>query len=431
MPVVVVQPAPEAVVQTLWETPLVERLRTYFAATADAVTREHIALTEIPAPPFHEAKRAEFLAERLRESGLPTVRRDAEGNVIGCLPGTDPAQPPMVLAAHLDTVFPPETDVTVRFQGKRLCAPGIADNACGLAGLLALARAFVRHDVQLAGSVWFVGTVGEEGPGNLRGVRALVNESPHMCCFIALDGPGIERITCRAIGARRFRVTFGGPGGHSWANFGTVNPIHALGEFVHLVRRFSLRRGMTCTVASVDGGGVINAIPTEAHADLDCRAYTDADLEQLETEVRLAAVQAQQAEMEAATQCSRLTATVQRLGDRPAKRRGRQCWCAAPSPPLGCAVGGPCWIAAQRTPTYRWRAAFRRLPLARAARMGAVTRWRSGMNQSGDRRRSPARRCCCLLLIRRQTNRRNEGFAWSDEAARRRWLPNDTVVARH
>lgn len=318
MPVVVVQPAPEAVVQTLWETPLVERLRTYFAATADAVTREHIALTEIPAPPFHEAKRAEFLAERLRESGLPTVRRDAEGNVIGCLPGTDPAQPPMVLAAHLDTVFPPETDVTVRFQGKRLCAPGIADNACGLAGLLALARAFVRHDVQLAGSVWFVGTVGEEGPGNLRGVRALVNESPHMCCFIALDGPGIERITCRAIGARRFRVTFGGPGGHSWANFGTVNPIHALGEFVHLVRRFSLRRGMTCTVASVDGGGVINAIPTEAHADLDCRAYTDADLEQLETEVRLAAVQAQQAEMEAATQCSRLTATVQRLGDRPA-----------------------------------------------------------------------------------------------------------------
>ncbi|MCS7080704.1 MAG: M20/M25/M40 family metallo-hydrolase [Chloracidobacterium sp.] len=315
---VVVQPAPEAVVQTLWETPLVERLRTYFAATADAVTREHIALTEIPAPPFHEAKRAEFLAERLRESGLPTVRRDAEGNVIGCLPGTDPAQPPMVLAAHLDTVFPPETDVTVRFQGKRLCAPGIADNACGLAGLLALARAFVRHDVQLAGSVWFVGTVGEEGPGNLRGVRALVNESPHMCCFIALDGPGIERITCRAIGARRFRVTFGGPGGHSWANFGTVNPIHALGEFVHLVRRFSLRRGMTCTVASVDGGGVINAIPTEAHADLDCRAYTDADLEQLETEVRLAAVQAQQAEMEAATQCSRLTATVQRLGDRPA-----------------------------------------------------------------------------------------------------------------
>ncbi|OYT70711.1 MAG: peptidase M20 [Chloracidobacterium sp. CP2_5A] len=310
--------APEAVVEALLETPLLGRLREYFFITADAITSEQVAIAEIPAPPFHEAARAQFLAERLRDAGLPIARQDAEGNVCGWLPGADPTRPPIVVAAHLDTVFPPETDVTVSVRGGRLYAPGIADNACGLAGLLALARAFVLHDVRPAGPICFVGTVGEEGPGNLRGVRALIGGMPNIRFFIALDGPGLERITCRAIGSRRFRVTFSGLGGHSWANFGAVNPAHALGEFIHLIRHLPLRRGTTCTVAAVGGGGVINAIPTEAYADLDCRAEANADLDHLENEVRLAVVQAQQAEMQAATRRSRLATTVRRLGDRPA-----------------------------------------------------------------------------------------------------------------
>ncbi len=332
MSVVQTRPALPSIVQALWETPLIEQLKTYFIATADAITREQIAMTEIPAPPFHEAARANFLAEQLRAIGLPTVEQDAVGNVVGQLPGRDASRPPLVLAAHLDTIFPPGTDVTVRTRGKRLWAPGIADNACGLAGLLALARAFVQHDSEPTGAMWFVGTVGEEGLGNLRGVRALVNNVPHMRAFIALDGPGIERITHRAIGSRRFRVTFGGSGGHAGANFGAANPVHALGEFVHLARRFPLRRGMTCTAAAVSGSGIINAIPTEAQVDLDCRAYADADLDQLETTVRLAAVQAQQAELQAATQPGRLTVKVQRLGDRPAGETRRT------SPLVRCAI---------------------------------------------------------------------------------------------
>jgi len=254
----------------------------------------------------------------MRESGLSSVWQDAEGNVYGWLPGTGAVQTPIVLAAHLDTVFPPETDVRVRVQGTRMQAPGIADNACGIAGLLALARAFVAHTVQLSVPLCFVGTVGEEGVGNLRGVRAVVKQLPHMLHFIALDGPGVERITCRAIGSRRFRVRFHGPGGHSWANFGTVNPVHALGEFISLVRRFPLRQDTTCTVAIVSGGTAINAIPAEAQGEVDCRALTMADLDALEQAVLLAAVEAQQTEMQTATQQRRLSVAVQHLGARPA-----------------------------------------------------------------------------------------------------------------
>ncbi len=311
---------PETVVEALSETPLMRRLTAYLTATADAITREHLAITEIPAPPFHEAARAAFVADRLRDSGLSSVWQDAEGNVYGWLPGTGttPDCAPIVLAAHLDTVFPPGTDVNVRVRGTRLCAPGIADNACGVAGLLALVRAFVGQSVQFSGPVCFVGTVGEEGNGNLRGARAVVEQFPRMRSFIALDGPGLEHITCRAIGSRRFCVTFHGPGGHSWADFGTANPVHALGEFISRVRRLPLRRGATCTVAIVGGGSAINAIPTMAQGEVDCRAHRMADLDALEHALQLAAVEAQQSEMQSATRQRRLSVAVQQLGERPA-----------------------------------------------------------------------------------------------------------------
>ncbi|QUW00325.1 M20/M25/M40 family metallo-hydrolase [Chloracidobacterium sp. MS 40/45] len=311
---------PETVVEALSGTPLMRRLTAYLTTTADAITREHLAVTEIPAPPFHEAARAAFVADRMRDSGLSSVWQDAEGNVYGWLPGTEKtlARAPIVLAAHLDTVFPPGTDVNVRVHGTRLCAPGIADNACGVAGLLALARAFVTQSVQFSGPVCFVGTVGEEGNGNLRGARAVVEQFPHMRSFIALDGPGLEHITCRAIGSRRFSVTFHGPGGHSWADFGTVNPVHALGEFISRVRRLPLRRGATCTVAIASGGSAINAIPAMAQGEVDCRAHRMADLDALEHALQLAAVEAQQAEMQGATRQRRLSVAVQRVGERPA-----------------------------------------------------------------------------------------------------------------
>ncbi len=320
MAVTLAETTPETVVETLAGTPLLRHLTAYLTTTADAITREHLSITEIPAPPFHEAARAAFVADRLRDSGLSSVWQDTEGNVYGWLPGTEKtlACAPIVLAAHLDTVFPPGTNVNVRVQGTRLCAPGIADNACGVAGLLALARAFVTQSVQFSGPVCFVGTVGEEGSGNLRGARAVVEQFPHMRSFIALDGPGSEQITCRAIGSRRFCVTFHGPGGHSWADFGTANPVHALGEFISRVRRLPLRQGATCTVAVVSGGSAINAIPTIAQGEVDCRAHRMADLDALEHALQLAAVEAQQSEIQNATRQRRLSVAVQRLGERPA-----------------------------------------------------------------------------------------------------------------
>ncbi|MGQ9897197.1 MAG: M20/M25/M40 family metallo-hydrolase [Acidobacteriota bacterium] len=311
---------PEILVEVLSKTSLVQRLTAYLTATADAITREHLAITEIPAPPFHEAARAAFVADRLCDSGLSSVWQDAEGNVYGWLPGTGTvlAQAPIILAAHLDTVFPPETEVNVRICGTRLYAPGIADNACGVAGLIALARAFVTEAVRFSGPVCFVGTVGEEGLGNLRGVRAVVKQFPHMRSFIALDGAGMAHITYRAIGSRRFCVVFHGPGGHSWADFGTVNPVHALGEFIGRVRRLPLPQGATCTVSVVRGGNAINAIPTSAEAEVDCRAQTMVDLDAIEYALRLAVIEAQQAEMQIATRQRGLSVALERLGERPA-----------------------------------------------------------------------------------------------------------------
>ncbi|HZD04077.1 MAG TPA: M20/M25/M40 family metallo-hydrolase, partial [Longimicrobiales bacterium] len=195
-------------------------------ATDERTLRDQCELTEIPAPPFGEASRAERMGELMAAAGLEGVERDREGNVLGRLPGEDVGRP-LVVSAHLDTVFPPGTDVRIRRDGDRLLGPGISDDGRGLAVLLAVARALGEVGIRPTDPLLFVATVGEEGPGDLRGARHLFREEgPGRTArgFVSLDGAGSRRVVVGGLGSRRYRVVVRGPGGHSWVDWGRPNP---------------------------------------------------------------------------------------------------------------------------------------------------------------------------------------------------------------
>lgn len=237
----------------------------------------------IPAPTGEEGRRGGYVAERLTEIGLAGVRRDAAGNVLARL-GDDGPGAGIVLASHLDTVFPAGTDLTVRENGARLVAPGIGDNARGLAALLAIASACRAADVAPARPITFVATVGEEGAGDLKGVKHLFEDpSFKPDAFVALDGAGITRIVHRALGSRRLRAAFRGPGGHSWAAFGVANAAHAAGHAVAAVAEIALPASprSTASVVRIGGGSALNTIPTEAWLELDLRSEDEPALETL------------------------------------------------------------------------------------------------------------------------------------------------------
>jgi len=249
---------------------------------------EQVELCEIPAPPFGEAARGEAVRQRFLGLGLRQVRIDAEGNVIGERPGSG-AGPRVALTAHLDTVFPDSTDVRVTRQGARLMGPGIGDDCRGLAVILAVARALDRARVSTPGTIVFVATVGEEGPGNLRGVRHLFDQrsAGRLDGFISVDGTGLG-LTSRAIGSHRYRVTFQGPGGHSFGAFGMPNPIHALGRAIaglsELVVPVNPRT--TFSVGMVQGGTSVNSIAMSSAMDVDFRSERQEILDQLDARLR-------------------------------------------------------------------------------------------------------------------------------------------------
>lgn len=236
-----------------------------------------IRITEIPAPPFMEDERAEAFLEMVRALGVSEAYRDEEGNVIGIRPGTA-GDRVLVVSAHLDTVFPEGTDVTVQFRGDTLYAPGVGDDSRGVAMLLTLLRTMNEMDMETEGDVWFVGTVGEEGLGDLRGVKHLFRDGgPEIDAFISLDGGGDERIINQALGSRRYRITFEGPGGHSWGAFGLGNPAHALGRaierFDEAAAEFVAEGPRTSyNVGRIGGGTSVNSIPFEAWMEVDMRS---------------------------------------------------------------------------------------------------------------------------------------------------------------
>lgn len=305
----------------LLQTPAV-REAVEFARTDEMRTiDDQIRICEVEAPPFQEAKRAELYAVLLREAGLKNVRIDAEGNVIAERPGTN-ARPNVVVSAHLDTVFPRGTNVKVRRDGYVLRGPGIGDDCRGLADLLAVARALNKTGVSTPGTITFVATVGEEGLGDLRGVKRLFNETlkGRIDRFVSIDGEGLG-VTHIAIGSMRFRVTFKGPGGHSFGSYGIVNPIHALGRAMARIADFQVPSSprTTFNVGRIGGGTSINAISGEAWMEVDLRSGDMTALRALEKQFRQAVNDAV-AQENARWSSAALTVTIETVGMRPAAR---------------------------------------------------------------------------------------------------------------
>ena len=289
----------------------------------DRWVKDVIAITEIPAPPFKEEARAKAFAEMLRERGLSDVEIDEEGNVLGLRKGTA-GGPAVVVSAHLDTVFPEGTEVKVRREGDKLHAPGVGDDSAGLAAILALIDAMNAAEIRTRQDLLFVGTVGEEGLGDLRGVRHLFTKGKYkdrIGAFFSLDGSGMESITISGTGSKRYRITYKGPGGHSYGAFGIVNPMGALSQTVTDLYKVEVpAKPKTTYSASVVGGGTsVNSIPEEVWLEVDMRSEQPDELDKLERQF-LGIVDRSVAAENAArsTQAGALTAEKKKIGDRPA-----------------------------------------------------------------------------------------------------------------
>lgn len=248
--------------------------RAALAAGGERILRDQMRISEIASPTGAEGERAAFVARRFEECGLHCVEIDSVGNVIGTRRGTE-RLPPVIVCAHLDTVFPAGTPVHVRRDGAQLAGPGIVDNARGLAAMLALAEAIDGEALRTRRPIVFAATVGEEGAGDLRGAKHLFarfQETP--ACCIAIDGAGDDRIVHRALGARRFRITFRGAGGHSWSAFGVPNPVHAAGSAAARLAAMPLPRypRTTLSVCRIGGGISVNSIPEEGWLEVDLRS---------------------------------------------------------------------------------------------------------------------------------------------------------------
>ncbi len=286
---------------------------------------EQRELTEIAAPPFGEGERAARMAELMVRSGLTDVAVDAEGNVVAAHAASAPdAAHTLVVAAHLDTVFPGGTPVTVRERDGRLCGPGISDDGRGLAAILALSRALSAGGWSLGHRLLVVATVGEEGAGDLRGVRHLFSTegAAGSGCrgFVSLDGAGLRRIVNAGLGSLRYRARVRGPGGHSWVDWGTPNPIHALGRAVTALTSIPLptKPAATLSVARWTGGTSINAIPREAWIDFEIRSEDQDVLAELDRQAREALGEVVAAEDPVGARGRALELSVEVTGNRPA-----------------------------------------------------------------------------------------------------------------
>ena len=279
---------------------------------------EQIRITEIPAPPFMEQVRAEYYLEQMRVRGLPNAYIDTEGNVIGIREGTGEGRL-FAIAAHLDTVFPMETDVTVEFRDGRYYAPGIGDDGRGLTVLLTLIDTINDSGISTVGDIMFIGNVGEEGPGDLRGIKAIFRDHPGIDGFVSIDGSGLTRITTGGTGSRRFEFHFTGPGGHSFGAFGMVSAIHAMGRAITKIADLEVPGDpkTTFTVGTVGGGTSVNSIAADAVFALDMRSNDVAALAVLEEQAKAAALVAVAEENARWNNNGEITVEFRLIGDRP------------------------------------------------------------------------------------------------------------------
>ncbi len=312
----------EAEVRALMDHPAVQAAFSHIEENDPWTIATLRELTEIPAPPFMEEVRGRRFLELIQEAGVDSAWVDEVGNVIGVRRGSGSGV--MIFSGHLDTVFPEGTDLTIRESGDTLFAPGIADDTRGLVTVLAVLRAMNAAGIQTENDIWFVGTVGEEGTGDLRGVKHLFREgSPDFNAFISIDGLGHSGVTNAGLGSHRYRVTFGGPGGHSWGAFGLGNPIHALGRAVAAfdagAKRYTdnAAQRTSYNVGTVGGGTSVNSIPFEAWMEIDMRSESPERLQEIDAVFQEAMRQGLGAANAVRARGEELTLDVTMIGDRP------------------------------------------------------------------------------------------------------------------
>lgn len=282
-----------------------------------------IELTEIPAPPFAEQARAAEFAKRIKAAGLAQVQIDEVGNVIARRAGENSTQT-IAIVAHLDTVFPPETQIKVRREGQRFYAPGIGDNTRALVALISLIETLESHDIKTRDDILFIGSVGEEGLGDLRGVRHLLGDTGiKIDKFIAMDGGSIDRLVVDAVGSNRYRIEFSGPGGHSYGAFGRAHPHQALADAISRFTRSAgkiTRRGAKATfsVGRIGGGTSINSIPFKSWMEVDMRSTDPKKIATLDKALRKAIQRALDAENKRHSEGEALTVSITSVGERPA-----------------------------------------------------------------------------------------------------------------
>jgi acetylornithine deacetylase/succinyl-diaminopimelate desuccinylase-like protein len=317
-------PAANPLAQRVVSDPKFRAAVASFDQNFDRYVADLIKLTEIPAPPFGEAPRGQAYLAMLKELGLEDVQQDAEGNVMGLWRGKAGSVVPLLaVAAHLDTVFPEGTDVKVKRSGTRLMAPGIGDDTRGLANVLALVRAMRDAKVETSGDILFIGNVGEEGPGDLRGVRYLFSKSPwkdRIKRFITIDGENLDIVANGGIGSLRYKVTFKGPGGHSWGAFGTVSPAFAMGEAMARMGELKVPKSpkVSYNVGIVSGGTSVNSIPFEVAMEVDMRAVDPAALKDVDAKFKK--IVADAVDKENATRSTangKIAAEFKLIGERP------------------------------------------------------------------------------------------------------------------
>jgi tripeptide aminopeptidase len=312
--------AQDRTVADLMKDPAVKAALDAAKAGEPQTIEDEIRFCEIPAPSFKEAARGDELKKTFQLLGLQNVRTDRAGNVLGDRPGASP-HPHLVMAAHLDTVFPEGTAVTVRREGAVLHGPGIGDDCRGLAVIVSIIRAMKQANVQTPGSITFVANVGEEGLGDLRGMKQLFNETLRGTVdqFVSIDGTGLS-VTHTFVGSHRYRVTFKGPGGHSFGAFGLANPANALGRAVAKIAEFQVPKEpkTTFNVGRIGGGTSVNSIPFDAWMEVDMRSVDKAALASVDANFHKAVDDAVLEENARWGTPGVLTATKDLVGDRPA-----------------------------------------------------------------------------------------------------------------
>lgn len=315
--IVPIEPAIESAFRQLQADPRISAALEQLKRDEAEAVREQIRMTEIPAPPFMEERRAAYFLEQMQRRGLTDAYIDSEGNAIGVRPGRGTG-PTLLLAAHLDTVFPESVDTTVELRGGRYYAPGIGDDTRGLTVLLSVIDTLNRSGIETEGDIIFTGNVGEEGRGDLRGIKAIFRDHPEIDGFVSIDGVRLQRITTGGTGSRRFEVQFTGPGGHSFGAFGLASAIHAMGRAIARIGDIQTPDypKTTFTVGTVAGGTSVNSIAADAVFALDMRSNDPELLAQLENQVKAVTEEAV-AEENARWNNGEISVAFNLIGDRP------------------------------------------------------------------------------------------------------------------